>query len=115
MTYSEACDHGVFDWNAFLNKPAYTAEELKDAYDLANNWVTCACGNQCTTIKRWKDGCPEDRVLEALGRNFMRAIDELRDSHADNDRQGIAQSLEWAKDTLASLEHRAEQLLKEES
>ena len=49
-TYSESKDKKFFDWNKFLNKKKYTLEQLGDARNLSESWVTCACGNQCSVL-----------------------------------------------------------------
>lgn len=63
-----------FDWNAFLKKKDYTSAELKKAYKLSSSWVSCACGNQCVTIKRYPNGCPIDSQLSDLGCEFNNCI-----------------------------------------
>lgn len=41
---------------------------------LASNWVTCACGNQCSIIPRDNVGGPKDRELNQLGVDFYTAV-----------------------------------------
>lgn len=123
MTYAEQCDHDVFNWDAFLNKPEFTDKELKDAYDLANQWVTCACGNLCADIPRSGTGCPEDDVLEEQGRAFNQAISCMLEEYqdyalsvlegmpSDADLTRFESSRQWAKETLLIIENRAAQIL----
>ncbi len=72
-TYAEENGESVFDWNAFLDraiKGHVTPQERRLAADMASSWVTCACGNQCSVIKRRSDGEPMDTVLSNLGYEF---------------------------------------------
>ena len=63
-----------FDWNRFLdhaiNKKEPTQREWRKAVSLAQSWVTCACGNQCSILPREKDGEPVDQELSQLGLEF---------------------------------------------
>ncbi len=53
QTYSEYIGAKPIDWNAFLDKPTYSLEELQNACSKSNDWVTCACGNQCAMEHHW--------------------------------------------------------------
>lgn len=105
--HSFAEDQGQppFDWNAFLDKPIRSYNEWREAMRLANNFVTCAVGNQCATIPRynghshWSDGAPKDDRLHDLGMRFAKDIADCN----------IAQ----AKQTLAAIEARSAELLRE--
>lgn len=118
MTYVEQCEYDAFNWNAFLNKPKFTGRELKDAESLANNWVTCACGNQCATLPRGPSGCPDDDTLVEQGHNFADCIKQM--SKALNGNTHVNLKLleaqrQRAKETLALIEERAAKLLKVQS
>ena len=97
-TYSETQGKKFFDWNQFLeNPPLFSSEKHLDACDLSCEWVTCACGNLCDIIPRNRIGAPKDYHLEKLGMMFHQFIDDG----------------EWqkAKETLAKIEKRSEELI----
>lgn len=85
MTYAEKEGKAPFDWNAFLAKPIdeYKASELYEAKNLAGDWVTCACGNQCDIIPRhsgkdgYTSGVPIDKELQSLGQEFYEKISAI--------------------------------------
>jgi hypothetical protein len=96
-TYSETKGKEAFDWNKFLeNPPEYLSNEHDIACNLAADWVTCACGNQCDIIHRVSGGRPFDRKLESLGVNFHYSV----------------KGAEWqkAKEILAKIEKRSSEL-----
>lgn len=99
ITYTEEKGKKPFDWNVFLDKEYITDEEWEEASILANNWITCACGNQCVIIKRDFDGAPIDVILEELGVNFATFIEY--------------QDVVGAKMTLNEIENRSAELIKE--
>lgn len=96
-TYAESKGKKPFDWNEFLNKENITEEEWDNASKLAQEWVTCACGNQCDVIPRNDDGDPKDWKLTSLGCLFFRFITLKR---ADD-----------AKITLKAIEKRSAYLI----
>jgi hypothetical protein len=97
-TYAETWEKKTFDWNAFLeNPPEWGSEEHLDACDLAEAWVTCACGNLCDIIPRSPLGCPLDDKLESLGIDFNNSIQDAE--------------YDVAKETLAKIEKRSEELI----
>lgn len=62
-----------FDWNDFLDRAIdgdITEYEKNKAKILSDNWVTCACGNQCEAIPRYTDGSPMDFLLKSFGDDF---------------------------------------------
>lgn len=66
-----------FDWYDFLNRAIagkVKDSEITNAEDDAEDWVTCACGNQCSIIPRDPDGGPLDEKLYELGCQFSYAI-----------------------------------------
>jgi len=75
-TYSEAKGRGTFDWLAALTAKHISNEEWEALAELSQNWVTCACGNQCDTIPRSSSGVPKDLPLVTLsgGDGFHGAI-----------------------------------------
>lgn len=96
-----------FDWNKFLNKKTISKDEWHIAKELANSWVTCACGNQCAIIPRWNSitnnnspAEPKDKKLNELGYRFNGDI-SLR-------------YVEEAKETLKKIEARSTILIKRE-
>jgi hypothetical protein len=97
-TYTETQGQEPFDWNKFLeNPPEYASTEYLDACDLAEAWVTCACGNLCDIIPRSPLGCPLDDYLQLLGINFNNSI---QDAEYDD-----------AKEILAKIEKRSEEII----
>lgn len=101
-TYAEKELKKPYNWNKMLELAmqgkARGAVRIH-MNNMAGNWVTCACGNQCDIIPRDVDGVPEDEKLDSLG---MRFLEEVLD-------------MEWteAKKTLRQIELRSAQLIKE--
>jgi len=95
----------AFDWNAALDALIKDPDSITPNYmtklrRLAQEWPTCACGNQCDVIPREKrDGAPKDGELLELGQAFYHHIRE-------------ANWLE-AKDVLWHIEKRSEELITE--
>lgn len=124
-TYAESIGSKPFDWNNFLNKEEYTEKELSEAEDLANNWVTCACGNQCSIIPRagldsWNRHSPIDTKLRKLGYSFMEAIDNMSlygcntsEYYKDEGKIMFNKSKKDAKDILQKIELHSSELIKE--
>lgn len=73
-TFSETKNKKPFDWNAFLIQKEITDKEWKKAKRLAQSWVTCACGNQCSIIPRDNNYIPKDTKLALLGSSFYKKI-----------------------------------------
>lgn len=99
-TYAEAQGAKPFDWWAALNDPPEAGSiEHGDLCDLSEEWVTCACGNQCDIIPRDNVGAPYDYRLDILGRNF----------------HGCVKVANWqsAKATLSKIEARSAELIAE--
>ncbi|PRP68133.1 hypothetical protein [Nonlabens agnitus] len=77
ISYAESQGEKPFDWYSFLNKENISDQEWQDAIMLSNDWVTCACGNQCNIIPREDEGLyyrhngrPKDNLLSDLGGKF---------------------------------------------
>lgn len=86
-TYAETNKMKKFNWYDFLNraiKGKITNSEVANAQDYARDWVTCACGNQCSIIPRDEDGEPWDNTLSELGGNFSYEVDDCRWKEALN-------------------------------
>lgn len=101
MTYAESQNKPPFDWNAELQKKINGEEFTVNKWelrDMACEWPTCACGNQCAAIPRNEySGAPLDEKLRALGTEFYcRIVDS-----------------EWvsAKAILAEIEQRSAEIL----
>lgn len=77
LTYTEVKCEPPFDWNAFLAQDPATITEKDWSYadDLAADWVSCACGNQCSVIPRDRFGEPIDQRLAQLGVMFSSDIE----------------------------------------
>lgn len=98
-TYAESKGYKPFDWNEFLNKENITEEEWDNSTKLAQDWVTCACGNQCDIIPRNDDGDPKDWELTTLGYAFFKHIESRR--------------IDDAKQILKAIEKRSAYLIDE--
>lgn len=72
-TYSETAGKPAFDWHDALKNPRKYSHAMLS--ELAGNWVTCACGNQCDVIPRFGAGAPMDRELYDLGSEFSCEVD----------------------------------------
>lgn len=69
-TYAETRGEQPFDWNAFLLAALTTPptdQQWEEAGKRAEQWTTCACGNQCAILERDMDGCPTDDMLAHIG------------------------------------------------
>jgi hypothetical protein len=96
--YAETKGKEAFDWNKFLeNPPEKGSPEHLDACDLAEAWVTCACGNLCDIIPRSPLGCPIDEKLEMFGGIFNMDI--------------IAGEWQEAKKTIHWIERRSDEII----
>lgn len=113
VSYSEyEAKKAPFDWNAFFKKKDYTLAELTIAHKLSSSWVTCACGNQCITIKRYPNGCPIDPLLNELGCEFNVCIDGMRT--AKNSPENLNYCKKKGIETLKKIEKRSLILIKKE-
>jgi hypothetical protein len=99
VSYTETRNQEPFDWNTYLdNYSQHTEAEQDAAAELAADWVTCACGTQCSLLPRAENGAPDDNLLRSNGRRFYEAF-------RDGD-------LDLARVMLASIERRSTELLK---
>jgi len=103
QTYSETQGKESFDWNEFLNRENISEDAAEDARLRAKDWVTCACGNQCSVIPRDGEGQPDDYILRTLSAEvgFYGAIRK--------------QNWEEAKNFLALIEIRSAYLIRKET
>lgn len=102
--YAEEFNKEAFDWNRALKNAIRRTTPMPKAqhvglYELAGEWVTCACGNQCSIIPRSSIGEPEDEILRKLGFEFACRITM---SHWSK-----------AKQTLKQIEQRSALLIRE--
>jgi len=109
-TYAETKGKAPFDWKAFLEKESYTKDELFYAKELAKNWVTCACGNQCDVIPRGYDGKPLDRRLKKLGRELFVCINAMCYPFEDSEEQ-FEYCRQSAISTLHAIEARSQEII----
>lgn len=114
-TYAETRGKKPFDWNRFLAKKKFTDDELMEADELAGNWVTCACGNQCSIIPRVKGhyksaGEPKDYQLYELGLDFSHAVSDMAQYYG-GDTGGFEEARDEAIQTLAVIEKRSAVLI----
>lgn len=108
-----------FNWFNFLQQDTYTVDELKCATDLANQWVTCACGELCSALPRQLSGAPVDDDLNELGSEFAGHIIDMQDIATDlrvHSKHPIDASYLWgaiklARQTLDAIESRTHELL----
>jgi len=77
--------HPDFDWFAFLDQDieSISQDHLEEANSLADNWVTCACGQLCAALPRDRGNCPEDEKLYELGMDFAYKISEVLDTQSN--------------------------------
>jgi hypothetical protein len=87
--------HPEFDWFAFLNQDIESVSEdyFDEANSLADNWVTCACGQLCKVLPRGSGNHPMDEELYNLGMDFAYEIDNLRDSRVNKDKLKALETL----------------------
>lgn len=107
-SYAETQKQEVVDWNEFLRE-AQDADDMGPATDLADGWVTCACGQACEAIKRDDWGSPADAELKALGYNFGCFISAMSGSEGYEFDENRAK----AQACLLKIEQRAAELLAE--
>lgn len=98
-TFAETKGAASFDWNKLLDDfIAGKDGDWDQAAILARDWITCACGNQCAIIPRFKgSGQPCDQALSDLGTSFFNHI--------------ISGHPKRAKRTLRKIEARSAQLI----
>lgn len=105
QTYAQSQKKKPFDWDAFLKKAiksGVTEIEHTKAKQLSNDWVTCACGNQCSILERDDfNGEPMDDELAELGTEFHYNI---------SDRE-----FKKAKETLKAIEKRSAYLINQKT
>jgi len=76
-TYAESKQMSKFNWKEWLEAAVRKSPTRMDRYkksEMAVNWVTCACGNQCDQIPRDTSGMPRDKDLADLGGKFYSAV-----------------------------------------
>lgn len=103
QTYAETKKNKRFDWRGALEIAVQEWIEEDEHDDLcsgSSQWVSCACGNQCSIIPRNWEGRPNDTTLENLGTEFYYSI-QNRDYQS-------------ALDNLAKIEARSAILIAEE-
>lgn len=102
-----------FCWFEFLNQPKsdFSKEDLKDACELSNNWITCACGQLCNSLPRQENSnAPIDPILNHLGLDFMENICDAYEAYVDHE-EGFLIRIESAKSVLVKIEERTIALL----
>ena len=77
--------HPDFNWFTFLNQDieSISQDHLEEANALADNWVTCACGQLCEALPRVSGNCPKDGKLFELGMNFANKMSEVLDTQSN--------------------------------
>lgn len=100
--------HPDFDWFAFLDQDIelISRDHLEEANALADNWVTCACGQLCKALPRTAGNAPEDKELDDLGMQFAHAMSEVLETQSNTVR-------DEAVEILKAIEARTTLLLQE--
>jgi hypothetical protein len=81
-TYAEKKKEKTINWSKFLKQKCedmHENEVTQRRWD-AEDWVTCACGNQCAIIPRDMDGVPKNRKLRELGVKFSGEISLIQET-----------------------------------
>lgn len=118
ITFAKEQGSKPFNWNKFLDKDftifsKKRSEQLKNASDLASNWITCACGNQCAIIPRdLRYGNPRDGRLRKLGMDFSNAVCNLEDNYKTKKITKIKSAQKKCKVILAKIEERSAVIIK---
>lgn len=113
ITYAQKQGKKSFNWNKFLSKnftkfSKEREDELFDADELASNWVTCACGNQCAIIPRCETtSAPKDGQLYKLGSKFCDKVSKLRDAYDLKKIPQILKAQEQCQNILEKIEERS--------
>lgn len=113
-TYAETQDKESIDWYKIIsdlrsgkiekyNSVGNSSDEWIRIMNNAMDWVTCACGNQCSIIRRDMDGHPLDSLLLDLGGRFPKDING-----------GEHNNYEEAEKTLNEIEKRSKILIEEQ-
>lgn len=121
-TYAASQRRKPFDWNAFLAPDTvYNPRQLNAACKRSGEWVTCACGVQCSVIPRYvssdlwghSSGEPKDEALSTLGYRFHREVNWLRDAYDGVGTTTVASARAAARSTLTQIERRARVLIRQ--
>lgn len=110
-TYAETRNKPPFDWNKWLDsalRGEVSRVDYTEKRQLTQNWVTCACGNQCAIIPRNPVGEPEDADLAHYGKDFYSQVSSATFAYTKEKRTFY---LTLAKETLAKIETRATELI----
>jgi hypothetical protein len=74
-TFAESEGKESFNWFKFLNQKEIMPKDWVSAQRISMDWVTCACGNQCSVIPRSDyNNAPMDYELRRLGYDFNSQI-----------------------------------------
>jgi len=105
-------DRYIYDWPNIIHNirhGLFTEREAKEWKNAAYDWVTCACGNQCTAIERNIKGEPSDFNLSTFGEYFCQSIRQAFLSREVAEKHCNAALL-----ILAKIETRATEVLREQ-
>ena len=77
-TYCKKEKGYCIDWNQVLSIPEnkITDDMWEQMRRNSQDWVTCACGNQCSIIPRDEFGAPLDFTLRYHGKDFYTSINQ---------------------------------------
>lgn len=87
--------HPDFNWFAFLKQDmeSVDVDYFNKANSLADNWVTCACGQLCKVLPKGNGNSPADDELYDLGMDFANEIDNLKYTRQNEDRLKALETL----------------------
>ena len=97
-----------------IEREGFESEDWETWDAAANDWVMCACGNQCAVIPRGMTGAPRDALLSSLGRDFPMLLERLASAvtggENEHEREYCAAKV---RKCLADIERRSSEILAE--
>ncbi|GAB3975509.1 hypothetical protein GCM10028806_33230 [Spirosoma terrae] len=113
MTYCESNGQEPFNWWKALNEtPLDNNYQWTVLHEKAGKWITCACGNQCSSLPRAAHGVPLDNVLASLGVTFSVLVYKIKcRTNTQTWKSESPKLLARAKEVLQMIEHRSDYLL----
>lgn len=103
-----------FNWFKFLALPVeeITEEAITAAYELSQDWVTCACGQVCRALPRRNGDEPKDEMLYQLGMSFTDILGAAYNEIVyGNNKEAKEAELQEAMTILHEIEQRTTELL----
>lgn len=110
-------DIPAINWNTVIDRMEagdYDGDDYDEWDERANDWVTCACGNQCEAIPRGYTGAPKDAELFRLGGQFPVTLEVLHEAvEVGQGKASLKVSADVARQCLADIERRSSEILAE--